>query len=157
MWGGAGPGRLLVPLGKPKKGKQYLGKPSPTCNFHSDKLICEFFGSVIQFRAENQIQECYIFSQNMGLYSGQCFSLLEASLKALALHLGSLDCFIDSNASKRFRKATLPCIKSMVQWWIPQSADIYCQTHPKVHCRIAFFKFKKLHSNLFRNSLQRET
>ena len=41
MWGGAWPGRLLPPQGKPKKGKQYLGKPSPPCNFHSDKHIWE--------------------------------------------------------------------------------------------------------------------
>ena len=54
MWGGAGPGRLLPPQGKPKKGKQYLGKPAPPCNFQPDKLFSEFTRLVIQSTAEGQ-------------------------------------------------------------------------------------------------------
>ena len=49
-----------------------------------------------------------------------------------------------------------PCqMVLMLQWWISQSADIYCQTHPKVHPSQACLKFHKMHPNLFQNSLQK--
>ena len=71
----------------------------------------------------------------------------------ISFQLSKEKCF--TNWSKQNKGGKMrPCHVSMLQWWIPQSADIYWQTHPKVHCQ-ACLKFDKLHSNLFRNSLQK--